>query len=1160
VSRLLDNMNPQQREGIQAVDGPVLLLAGAGSGKTRVITHRIAYLIEERGVRPDQILAVTFTNKAATEMAERVDKLLGHSAVARPLLSTFHSFCVRVLRRDIEALRVNNSGLTRTFAIYDEADQQAVVKTALKRLAIDDKQLKPRVALGRISWAKNHMIDPQEYFLASTNPMEEKIAHIFEIYRKELFKANALDFDDLLLETVRLLKVAPEVRERYNRRYKYLLIDEYQDTNRPQYELMKLLAGPAHNVCVVGDEDQSIYSWRGADIRNILEFEKDFPEVRTIRLEQNYRSTQIILEGASAVVANNIQRKGKTLFTTREGGSLIGYYEAPDGENEALFIADRIQQYLREAGQSDPDVPPRCAVLYRTNSQSRLVEEALRRYQIQYHMVGGFSFYERAEVKDILSYMKLVLNPHDSIAFARVVNSPARGIGKTTMETLERIALTAGLSTWDAVARATKEQLLPARALQALAKFRRLIEDARAMLGPNFADKLTADLAPEGDAAEQNGIEAAASVDAAELNPVEIAVESDEDDVAAAEPDTSFDTSFNFGFDFGPSEEISTIAPENAAGTVHYDAYDRLDHADSDDWYLSDAQLDRLRDKVARLEEQARKLGTSAPELNVTTITKGWFRVRIMFDPQETGGWSIVAMKGTHLDSTDFGVLKGEQIPHNIDFSGWDCDLCNRQIERKQLFLLRKGSEYERAGSTCIERFKNIRPRIFQFHSEAKDSLRTWLSQEGTKEIPQSRPSLYSLADSIRGVQQSKSEATDVQPRQVAAPFILATLTPRSPMGSLESGPPPANLAEFNPFAPVVLKRGANITPERAAEILMADERDAGAGGFRKPGDAATLPELIKFLNDRSGYIRTLEEEATPESFSRIENLKELANAAQDAQERGETLSEFLDHAALVSDADSYSAEARVTLMTLHAAKGLEFPLVFIAGMEEGLFPSSRTLVDPGGLEEERRLCYVGMTRAMDTLIMTRARYRRRYGSDMPDSTIPSRFLEEVPSRLIEDLGSPAPRPQFSGSAYATPYPQRSRFGRPIGGEEGDRHYSYEDEDQSANPPANRRTASKFSTTRVAPGSRPVSTSGSVDNIANFFAARGQKFARPKLDIPEPTGKTGLRQGSRVRHPKYGEGTVFRREGEGDDAKITVQFQQHGVKKLVEKFAQLEAL
>src|ERR1700739_4625527 len=445
LSQLLENMNPQQQEGIKSVDGPVLLLAGAGSGKTRVITHRIAYLIQERGVAPDSILAVTFTNKAAKEMAERVDKILGHSTLAKPLLSTFHSFCVRVLRRDIEALRTNGVGLTKTFAIYDETDQQAVVKAALKRLGIDDKSLKPRVALGRISWAKNHMIDPQEYFLASTNPVEEKIAHIFKIYRDELNKANALDFDDLLLETVRLLKSSSEVRERYNRKYKYILIDEYQDTNRPQYELMKLL-GKHGNVCVVGDEDQSIYSWRGADIRNILEFEKDFPEARTIRLEQNYRSTQIILEGASAVVAQNTQRKGKNLWTSREGGAMIGYYEAPDGENEALFIADYIQKYLRKAAEEQET--PRAAVLYRTNSQSRLVEEALRRYGIAYTMVGGFSFYDRSEIKDLLSYLKLVQNPDDSIALARVINTPSRGIGKTTLEVLDRLTVETGMSTW----------------------------------------------------------------------------------------------------------------------------------------------------------------------------------------------------------------------------------------------------------------------------------------------------------------------------------------------------------------------------------------------------------------------------------------------------------------------------------------------------------------------------------------------------------------------------------------------------------------------------------------------------------------------------------------------------------------------------------------
>ncbi len=975
MTELTLNMNPPQAEGVTTVDGPVLLLAGAGSGKTRVITHRIAYLIQQRGVSPDSILAVTFTNKAAKEMAERVEKILGHTSLAQPTLATFHSFCVRVLRRDIEALQVNGKGLTRTFAIYDETDQQAVVKQALKRLSIDDKQLKPRVALGRISWAKNHMIDPQEYFLASTNPLEEKIAHIFEIYRKELFKANALDFDDLLLETVRLLKTDANVRDKYNRRYKYLMIDEYQDTNRPQYELMKLL-GTHGNVCVVGDEDQSIYSWRGADIRNILEFEKDFPDVKTIRLEQNYRSTQTILEGASAVVAQNTQRKGKNLWTSREGGSLIGYYEAPDGENEALFIADRIQRYIKEAGQQS-DLP-RCAVLYRTNSQSRLVEESLRRYGIQYHMVGGFSFYDRSEVKDILSYMKLVQNPHDSVALGRVVNSPARGIGKTTMETLERMALSTGTSTWDAIGSAIRDRLLPQRALTALEGFRRLIADARNMLGPDFASTLIEDAAStatlprsatdseDNTGFNPNGFSSEAEEDTG-FDPDAFATESATNQtVTANDAGTTFDTSFNFGFDFGPSEEISTITPEN------------------------------------------------------------------------------------HTDN---------------------------------------------------------------------------------------------------------NQAHDIEPEDAAS---------------------------FNPFAPVVLKSSAISKRQQAQAAAL---KNAAPGElpptpepepFRKPGDPATLPELIKFLNDRSGYIRALEDEATPESFSRIENLKELANAAQDATSRGETLADFLDHAALVSDADQYSAEARVTLMTLHAAKGLEFPLVFLAGMEEGLFPHSRTFTDPTGLEEERRLCYVGMTRAMDTLVLTRARYRRRYGSDMPEASIPSRFLEEVPSRLVEDLGSPAARPQFSssdrygdssrfnGRAYATPYPNSNpganRFGAGKQTEDaGDRHYSYEDDSQEA--PSSTNTTNSGNSP-----ARPLSGSGSIDNIASFFGARGQtakpgqKFGRPKLDIPAPTGNTGLKQGTRVRHPKYGEGTVFRREGDGEDAKITVQFQLHGVKKLVEKFAQLERL
>ena len=961
MSRLLEQMNPQQQEGVLSVDGPVLLLAGAGSGKTRVITHRIAYLIEERGVAADAILAVTFTNKAAKEMGERVDHLIGHSSLARPMISTFHSLCVRILRRDVEALRVNGVGLTKSFAIYDESDQQAIVKQALKRLGFDDKQLKPRVALGRISWAKNHMIDPQEYFLASTNPLEERIAHIFEIYKKELAKNNAMDFDDLLLETVRLLKTSKETREKYQRRYRYLLIDEYQDTNRPQYELMRLLSGEHGNVCVVGDEDQSIYSWRGADIKNILDFEKDFPDTKVIRLEQNYRSTQTILEAAGSVVRNNTQRKGKELFTTREGGSLIGYYEAPDGENEALFVADRIQAYLREAGQAG-DIP-KCAVLYRTNSQSRLVEEALRRYNIQYHMVGGFSFYERAEVKDILSYLKLVQNPHDSIALNRVVNSPTRGIGKTTMEVLERIALTTGLSTWDAIGRAIAEQLLPARALTALGGFRRLILDARAMLGPDFGDTL----------AQDAGLTAAAGAVSTEfVGDEENAATSD------ANEDTSFDTSFNFGFDFGPSEERSTLAPENAS-----------------------------------IEED---------------------------DPDTSFDFSFEANPSTPASSASVGS-DGPQASFN------PFEASNSQAKK-----------------STADRFAELRAK--------------------------------------------------------SAPIVEST-------------------------TPV----------ETSARVV----------GFRAPGDPATLPELIKFLNDRSGYIKALEIEGTPEAFSRIENLKELANAAQDAQERGETLANFLDHAALVSDADGINMDARVTLMTLHAAKGLEFPLVFLCGMEEGLFPSSRTMQDPTGLEEERRLCYVGMTRAMDTLVLTRARYRRRYGSDMPEASVASRFLEEVPSRLVEDLGSPADRPSFRadtgyggyGGAYGKKWGKKRDDD--LGGE---RHYSYEDEDQSGNAPAQKPRSNyglQFGASKKAvsaPGKKP----DSIDNIASFFGGGGSKFSRPKMDIPEATGATDLRRGSRVRHPKYGDGSVVTREGDGPDAKITVQFQQHGVKKLVEKFAQLERL
>jgi DNA helicase-2/ATP-dependent DNA helicase PcrA len=863
----LDQLNPQQREAVETTSGPVLILAGAGSGKTRVITFRIAHLIENVGAMPESILAVTFTNKAAAEMVERVEKIVGGLSVAKPVISTFHSFCVRVLRRDIEALRIPSTtpgaapiGYTKQFVIYDESDQQQLVKGVMRRLGIDDKQVTPRSVLSHISWAKNHMLDPQEVYLNSDDPKTERVAQIYEEYRKELRKANALDFDDLLLEAMRLLKSVPAVREYYNRRFHHILVDEYQDTNRPQYELMRLLAGDRHNVCAVGDEDQSIYSWRGADIRNILEFEKDFPEAKIVRLEQNYRSTQNILQGASAVVSNNIKRKGKNLWTARQGGAKIGFYEAPDGENEALFAADYISRYLRETVENGNN--GRAAVLYRTNSQSRLFEEAMRRYGLKYHVVGGFSFYERAEIKDMISYLKVLHNPDDTISLLRVINTPTRGIGKTTLETLERVALETGVSLWGAIQKTIRRQLLPQRALAALKSFRDLIADAQAMLAGTYAERL-----------QQT------------------------------------------------SREEESPAPAAVA----------------------------VDDQIA-------------------------------FDPAE-----------------------------------------------------------------------------FNFDSEPEEEVAS------------------------------------------------------------EAGAP----ADHDP-------------------------------AFRSPGGPASTAELLKFLIDRTGYIKQLEEEDTPEAYSRIENLRELVNAAMDSRDRGETLDQFLDHAALVSDADAYDERAQITLMTLHAAKGLEFPLVFLCGLEEGLFPHSRTFLQPDDVEEERRLCYVGMTRAMDTLILTRAVYRRRYGTDMPEASIPSRFLEEIPPPLIEELGTRRRTAASTGYAStgrvgaASPGRSAGRSGESFSGET---HYAYEDEDQSAT---------------WAEGQKPKAPAysgksyNSIDNIAEFFASRGKKFTLPKLPVEEAKGKKGFRPGQKVKHPKYGEGTVYQREGDGEDAKITVQFPRFGLKKLVEKYAQLE--
>ncbi len=775
---LLEGLNPQQREAVTHVNGALLLLAGAGSGKTRVITHRMAYLMQNHGISGQEILAVTFTNKAAGEMKERVNSIIRQSGGTGwgPTVSTFHSFCVRLLRQDGAALAEIRPGFTKSFTIYDDDDQLSTIKQIFKQLGLDDKFMQYRAALSRISNAKNQKQGPEDFYKASNDPKMSKLAVIFERYQARLQQANALDFDDLLLESVRLLRHDQVTRDRWNQRLKHLLIDEYQDTNRSQYELMRLLSVSNPNVCVVGDEDQSIYGWRGADIRNILDFESDYPSARVIRLEQNYRSTGSILKAAGAVVAKNKQRKGKNLWTQSGDGDKVGLYEAPSSENEALWIADTIERHLSK------DPRTRIAVLYRTNSQSRQIEEALRRYNRKYIVVGGFSFYQRAEVKDALAYLKAILTPHDPIALLRIINNPARGIGKTTMDQVDQYALQHQVSLWTAIGQMIEGKEFSQRAEAALAAFKRMME------------------------------------------------------------------------------EITTNSPE--------------------------------------------------------------------------------------------------------------------------------------------------------------------------------------------------------------------------------------------------------IGPER------------------------TLRQLL----DKSGYWKMIEDDPAPEAESRLQNLSELINAAAEASERGESLSDFLDHAALVADSDSLDEESEVSLLTIHNAKGLEFPVVFVAGLEEGLFPHSRSRDNEEAREEERRLCYVAMTRAEKQLYLTYARQRRRFGSGMPEATIPSRFINEVPANFIQLMTDGA-----RGTSNVDLF--------------GEQHYVRES--------ARRNLFSG-------------KTYNSVENISQFFAERGVKPPQrssappPRTSAPQPVVQRaatprpaataakkpgGVRSGSVIEHPKYGRGTVLRKEGDGEDAKLTVSFPGYGLKKLVQKFA-----
>ncbi|WP_223596074.1 DNA helicase PcrA [Neobacillus bataviensis] len=441
TDKLLNGLNPEQQSAVKATDGPLLLMAGAGSGKTRVLTHRIAYLIVEKRVNPYNILAITFTNKAAREMKERIGKMMG-GAAEEIWISTFHSMCVRILRRDIDRM-----GFNRNFTILDTTDQQSVIKGILKEKNLDPKKFDPRALLGAISSAKNELIDPEEYAKTAGGFFEQTVSEVYTEYQKRLRKNQALDFDDLIMTTIQLFQRVPEVLEYYQRKFQYIHVDEYQDTNRAQYMLVKMLAMRFKNLCVVGDSDQSIYRWRGADIANILSFEKDYPNASVILLEQNYRSTKRILLAANKVIENNLNRKAKNLWTENPEGNKIVYYRADSEQSEAQFVAGKIKELTRDDKIKLTDI----AILYRTNAQSRVMEEVLLKSNIGYSIVGGTKFYDRKEIKDMLAYLRLISNPDDDISLQRIINVPKRGIGSTSFDKIANFAAMHDISIYQAL-------------------------------------------------------------------------------------------------------------------------------------------------------------------------------------------------------------------------------------------------------------------------------------------------------------------------------------------------------------------------------------------------------------------------------------------------------------------------------------------------------------------------------------------------------------------------------------------------------------------------------------------------------------------------------------------------------------------------------------
>jgi DNA helicase-2/ATP-dependent DNA helicase PcrA len=761
---ILAGLNAQQRLAVEHGRGPALVLAGAGSGKTRVIAHRIAYLIRNAAARPENILAVTFTNKAAREMRERVHKIVGSLRSAEPLISTFHSFCVRLLRREIHHL-----GYRHDFSIYDTDDQKRLIKQILEENEDIELELAPREILSRISYAKNHGISPEQYADRFPSETAEDVEYVYGKYNARLRHANSLDFDDLLLMSVALLKKQPALRKHYGDWYRYILVDEYQDTNRPQYELLRLLTTMHDNLFVVGDEDQSIYKFRGADIQNILKFEKDFPGARIIKLEQNYRSSQNILRVAGTVVENNTERKGKVLWTENANGDVVTCSCAESPREEAVWVCGQIRSILDE----NPEY--HIAVLYRANFLSRNFEDVLLEAGIPYAVVGSVAFFGRMEVKDLLAYLRIVSNPEDDLALLRILNTPPRGIGKTTIEMLTEAALDKGVPILQMLREKARDSQFPGRASKALLRFQELIDK--------------------------------------------------------------------------------------------------------------------------------------------------------------------------------------------------------------------------------------------------------WMG----------------LQDELSAAQLLETILQDIQYR----------------------------------------------------EMLQKQEMAA-------------------------------------EAENRLANIEELIRAADEAEERGEAITDFLDRAALSSELDHLDPNARVALMTLHSAKGLEFEVVFMAGMEEGLLPHSQSMGSKEDLEEERRLCYVGITRAKQKLFVTWTPFRKSYGPDAGFPARVSRFLEEMPHDLIEGLES-----QVSES-----FDQRQRFQNRFYDDSKTHHRDH---------PAEK--------TRIR--EEPFIQPKSIAELKAYLE-RNRKSAGSGAN----DSKTGtmFRAGMRVHHEQFGDGIVLSRERMGNEIKLVVTFGRVGKKSLIEKYAKLKAL